>query len=410
MTDFWERVKDAGASIGRVLKDAVVNTGEVLKDAGATTGEALKEASQAAGRGAIQAARGAADLYERWLGEHTGTILAECPVAKNILEHRATFEQDPEIFGRLYNVRMRPLITAASLAAGGAGAAVLDEALSRVTRHIFDGDQLVGGALADRIADLVGSDLAGTVNRFMDTVPGADAMGGGWLHRVQHGHDIEALFNIAQEYGSEGVIQGLYHIFGRDFFTPAGIPILPSGSEQVLDFLITHVGLTAEAAADLVSLNSVEAMAVVAIVIATKLAWDCFKDYRERAELQKLVERASSATESGDLITASALFQEALAVKPQEGTISFALGMTCYRMRNHVDAFLHFRDATSWLARSEPMIEVGGAALSLRGTAAGMALASIDAPARASRDRANSTAQLQTARDGGCHGVSDCRG
>ena len=108
MTDFWERVKDAGASIGRVLKDAVVNTGEVLKDAGATTGEALKEASQAAGRGAIQAARGAADLYERWLGEHTGTILAECPVAKNILEHRATFEQDPEIFGRLYNVRMRP--------------------------------------------------------------------------------------------------------------------------------------------------------------------------------------------------------------------------------------------------------------------------------------------------------------
>jgi hypothetical protein len=107
------------------------------------------------------------------------------------------------------------------------------------------------------------------------------------------------------------------------------------------------------------------------------------------------VERASSATQNGDFVTASALFQEALALKPQEGTLSFALGMTRYRMQNHLDAFLRFRDAASWLARTEPKIEVGGAVISLRGAAAGMALASIDAPARADRDRANWIAQIQ---------------
>jgi hypothetical protein len=63
-------------------------------------------------------------------------------------------------------------------------------------------------------------------------------------------------------------------------------------------------------------------------------------------------------------------------------------------MQNHLDAFLHFRDATSWLARTEPKVEVGGAVLSLRGIAAGMALASIDAPARSDRNHSNWIAQL----------------
>lgn len=252
----------------------------------------------------------------------------------------------------------------------------------------------MGGVLGDGISNLVGPEKAEAVNRFMDTVPGSDVMGG-WLHRIQHGHDIKALVQIGEDYGSEGVIQGLYHIFGRDFFTPAGIPILPTGSAQVHEFLITHLGMTAEAAADLISLNSLEVAAIIALAISARQLWICFKDYKERAELQRLADRASKAAEDGDLVTASALFQEALAVRPQEGVISFALGMVRYRMGNRLDAFLRFRDAASWLARTETTVDVAGAKLSLRGTAAGMALASIDAPARADRHGNDWIAQLE---------------
>lgn len=391
MTDFWERMKKTGA----ILKNAAITTGDALKEAGMATGKTLKDAGQAAGRGATQGARGAADLYQQWFGEDVSKILTECPVATNILQHRESFEKDPDVFGRLYNVRTRPLVTAAVLACGGAGTAAFDEALSRVTRHIFDGDQLVGGALRDRIAELVGPEKAEGVNRFMDTVPGSDVMGGGWIHRIQHGHDVDALIHIGEEYGSEGVIQGAYHIFGRDFFTPAGIPILPSGSEQVHEFLMTNLNMTAEAAADLISLNSVELAAIVAIAMSVERTWDWIEEYKERKELRKLVERASNASEDTDYVTASALFQEALALRPQEGALSFALGMARYRTGNHLDAFLRFRDATSWLARTEPKIEIGGAILSLRGAAAGMALASIGAPARANRHGNDWITQLQ---------------
>lgn len=126
MTGLWkrlkDRLKDAGASTGKVVRDATVSTGEVLKDAGVKTGEVLKVAAEVAGRSTSEAARAAADLYEHRFGEDTGKILADCPIAKNILQHREVFETDPEVFSRLYNVRIRPLVTAAALGAGGAGA------------------------------------------------------------------------------------------------------------------------------------------------------------------------------------------------------------------------------------------------------------------------------------------------
>src|SRR5439155_16903210 len=214
-------------------------------------------------------------------------------------------------------------------------------------------------------------------------VPGSDVMGGGWLHRIQHGHDLAALAQIGQEHGSEGVIQGLYHVYGRDFFTPAGIPILPSGSDHVHHFLTSDLGLGQVDAADLISINAAELIARIAMSIAIAALWNYESTYEERRELEDLVKRASSAEEEGDFMTSAALFQEALSIRPQEGALAFGLGMARYRMGNRLDAFLRFRDAASWLAREEPAIQLGGAMLSLRGVAAGMALASIDAPARA---------------------------
>lgn len=99
MADFLKRLKETGASAseflkdatvitGDVLKDAAVNAGEALKDAGITTGKALKDAGDAVGCGAADVVRGAAETYDQWFGEDIGKILAECPVAKHILQHR----------------------------------------------------------------------------------------------------------------------------------------------------------------------------------------------------------------------------------------------------------------------------------------------------------------------------------
>jgi hypothetical protein len=108
-------------------------------------------------------------------------------------------------------VRVRPLLTAAVLLSGGAGLETLDRMVSEVTRHIFDGDQLVGGCLGDHIASIIGPAKAEAVNRFMDTVPGSDVMGGGWLHRIQHGHDLAALAQIGQEHGYQLVSDFVGH-------------------------------------------------------------------------------------------------------------------------------------------------------------------------------------------------------
>lgn len=363
MSDFWDKVREVGKS----------------------TGETVKDLSRSVESTASQAGRSAAALYRRTFGEDVTTILRDCPVVTDILNRRNDFEKDPAVFGRLYNVRVRPLVTAAVLAAGGAGTEAFDEAIARVTRHIFDGDQLVGGSVGDRIAAFVGPEKVESINRFMDTVPGSDVMGGGWLHRVQHGHDVAGLVNVYHEYGFDGLVQGMYHVFGRDSFTPAGIPVLPSGSQQVHEFLTNDFGLGSLEAADLITLNVEELVARLALTVATKIVWDRFINHKERAELHDIAGRASEAATRRDFVTASALYKRALAINPHSGAMSFALGLARYATGDRFDAFVRFSNATSSLAKEEPTIELGGAVLSLRGVAAGMALASIDAPARTDR-------------------------
>lgn len=364
---------------------------ELLGDVGHSAGRLVKALYEEASGGAGQVAEYADDLYERWLSEDEARILDDCPVATGILAHRDVFDADPEIFSQLYNVRVRPVLTAAVLGASGGGMLAFDEALSKVTRKVFDGDQLIGGWGADRIASWIGPEKFTEINRFMDTVPGASVPGGGWLHRIQHGHDLSAVAQIFQEHGSDGGIQALYHIYGRDFFTPAGVPILPAGSNEVHKFLTDQLDMKPLEAADLLSMNFVEVlggvMAGVFTVMALYRLVNLAKAIHENNTVRDLVQRATSAGEAGDFLTASTLLHDALSYRPRDGMLTFILASMHHRSEKRLQAHLAFRDVTVWTASDEPMLELGGAKISLRGIAATGALATSDALARSDQHK-----------------------
>ncbi len=389
--------RDVGQGISRVRSDKVAKSAKlILKRAALETTRGVQQAAGLAQQAYDHVSSGAEvlieygdDLYKRKLGEDEAEILDRCPVVVQIKENRPVFDSDPEAFGLLYNVRVRPVLTAAVLGATGGGALVFEEVLSRVTRHVFDGDELIGGWAAKGIASMVGQEKAEAVNRFMDLVPGATVPGGGLLHRIQHGHDLSALTEIAADHGTGGVVQGLYHIYGRDFFTLAGIPILPAGSADMHKLLYENLDLGKEQAADLLSLNFVELMGGLMSVVALFRLWRFGKALRDNSVVRDLVERAGLAAEQQDYITATALLHEARSLRPKDGVLSLALGTIQQRAGNRLQAYLSFRDATVEMATEEPTMTLGGATLSLRGMASAMALSVSDALARSEEHSAS---------------------
>jgi len=387
-----EHADDFKAASSRLLKQGLRSARESamgalgkVADKGAKrlrqAGRVVRKAYSTTASGAEVVIEYADDFYSRTFGEDEREIIKHCPVVHQILDLQPLFETDPEVFTTLYNVRVRPVLAAAVLGGVGGGALAFDEVLSRVTRHVFDQHRLFGGWAAGEIAALVGATKTDAVNAFMDTVPGATVRGGGWIHRIQHGHDMAAVVQATQEYGTGGAVQALYHILGRDFFTPAGIPILPAGSNESYEFL-TNLGLGKQAAAHLLSVNFVEALGCLMSVLAVIRLWRLARSLRNDLTLRDLVERAAGAAEESDFITATALLHEALSLRARDGTLALALGTVNLRADNRLNAHLAFRDATAWMAVEEPVLELGGAGISLRGMAAGMALATSDALVR----------------------------
>lgn len=322
----------------------------------------------------------AQELYERKFGEDPNEILANSPVIRSITNQRTVFDSDPDIYKILVNVRVRPILTAAAMGATGAGilAGNNDEDLSRITRHIFDGDQLIGGLGSDAMASLIGAEQVQSINAWMDTVPGSGVMGGGWLHRLQHGHDLEAVAEIYKQYGFEGASQALYHIYGRDFFTPAGIPILPVGSNEVHQFLTGQLGLSPLAAADLLSITFAELLGtalsgVFAVVTLVRLS-NLVKSIRDNNRIKDLVYRAQDVIKQGDMVTASGLLQQAMIIRPHDGILKFIHASVKHRAGDTLQAHFAFNEVVQSMAADEPLIKIEGSQLSLRGIAAAGAL------------------------------------
>jgi hypothetical protein len=128
--------------------------------------------------------------------------------------------------------------------------------------------------------------------------------------------------------------------------------------------------------------NFVEVLGGVMSALAVIRLWRLARSLRDDLTLRDLVQRAAAVAEESDFITATALLHEALSLRARDGTLALALGTVNLRADNRLNAHLAFRDATAWMAVEEPVLELGGAGISLRGIAAGMALATSDALVR----------------------------
>jgi len=348
-----------------VREKAKAASGVVL-DAGA---KLSKASYQTAASGLKTTAGIAKTTWDRHVDEDEVAILENCQIAKSILEQKESFAIDPEIFGILSNVRIKPVVGAAALGATGTSMLAFDEVLSRVTRSVFDGKYLAGGWLQDHLAGIVGPSTVTEVNRFMDTVPGS-GWPGGWLHRVQHGHDLSAVAQIWSEHGSPGGIQALYHLFGRDFFTPHGIPILPAGTDQAMSFLDKTLNLSRQQAADLLSINFVEMLGGVFVLISVVRLVKQAKIWKEDRKAQRNLRRALHAAGRGDFFTASSIIDAVVAQRPADYHLQLARAIVHHRAGSQLEAHEAYVQSARLMApMGEPTVPIGGARISNRGLA-----------------------------------------
>jgi hypothetical protein len=198
-------------------------------------------------------------------------------------------------------------------------------------------------------------------------------MGGGILHRLQHGHDFPALREIYDRHGLPGALVWLQHN-SQDLATPTGVP-LPIGSGKLADWLVSQGIVSPGKAALAVSLNAVElGSAVLAGVYIARLAALVREELRKH-RIRQRCERAKDAYRSGDLDGAIANYREAYAVSDRSPLIALSLGWCYAEMQPpRAEAFLAFREAAQGLALTDQTIGLSGLQLSLRGIAYLLAL------------------------------------
>lgn len=109
------------------------------------------------------------------------------------------------------------------------------------------------------------------ISAWMDRAPGYE-IAGGWAHRLHHGHYLSAMMALHSEYGMIGVAEWANHVWARDFWTPHGVPYLPTGSGSVYNWLVDF-GVTPSNAMSLLSINAAEAASGLLFVSAGTRVW-----------------------------------------------------------------------------------------------------------------------------------------
>lgn len=144
----------------------------------------------------------------------------------------------------------------AGIAAFAVAAGILanETEITRFTRGIMDSDSAPLQRLMQTILD---PQRASEINAWMDQVPGSVA-GGGWAHRLHHGHDVQSLVVLIEQEGVGAAAHWMNHIYLRDFWTPHGVPWLPGGSGDAYEVMVS-LGVSPSTALDLLAINAAEA-------------------------------------------------------------------------------------------------------------------------------------------------------
>ncbi|HWP93532.1 MAG TPA: hypothetical protein VNN20_15170 [Thermodesulfobacteriota bacterium] len=199
------------------------------------------------------------------------------------------------------------VIQSAIYAAVAMGLKINELELARLSRDVMDSDS---SSLQRIISTFFDAQQLTKINTWIDKVPGKETVGG-MYHRIEHGHDIEALVHLFEKHELEGVMAWFNHIALRDFWTPAGVPYLPSGSGSVYEWLC-ELGISSEAAADLLTINSWEMMAAILAYNSSKKMYGFIRDTIGDKRAKRSWERGLELEELGDYEAADHCFQDVL--------------------------------------------------------------------------------------------------
>ncbi|MFW6201031.1 MAG: hypothetical protein ACOC8B_00505 [Gemmatimonadota bacterium] len=301
-------------------------------------------------------------MKSAWRPEDPGRIVREHPF------FRPFPAGAPDTDVRLGSVAWR---TDALIGLAAAGVFTLEDAIVDVTRDLFHSPGAHQG-LSER---LLGRRFD-AIHEWIDTVPGSGVRGGGIVHRLEHGHDLEAARAIYERHGLEGLLVWTQHVT-QDLASPTGIP-LPVGADAVAARL-EALGVTRGNAALVVSLNMAElAASFLAGVFLLRLA-TLLARMQGRHRVKKRVRAAADAREAGDLDAVVANYEEAFSLTEGDPGIALALGWAYAESnRPRAESFLNFRYAAKHLAIGDRLLNLHGVEVSLRGLASMLALTQAD--------------------------------
>lgn len=293
-------------------------------------------------------------------------LLAFPEEPSEILSRSVLFRPTPEA-GSGPTIRSVEWKADAAVALSAFGLIAFDKQVTDLTAQIFHGS----GAHQDlsRVLFHVDHD---EIHRWIDTVPGSGVRGGGIVHRLEWGHDLEAAHKLYDEHGVEGLLVWIQHMV-QDTMSSTGVPI--PGGERLSHWLVQH-GAKEGNAALAVSLNVAElAGSILAGASMLRIA-ALLVELQKHFRVKKRLERAKEATAIGDLDAAIAHYKEAQSLADhREPEIDLALGWA-YAMtgRPRAESFLAFRSAAEGLAAKDHALDRDGVLISLRGTASMLAL------------------------------------
>lgn len=154
--------------------------------------------------------------------------------------------------------------------------------ITRFTRAVMDHDQSVVQQMFRKVFN---PEDAREISAWMDRAPGYE-IAGGWAHRLHHGHDLSAMMALHAEYGLTGVAEWTNHVWARDFWTPHGVPYLPTGSGSVYDWLVDF-GVSPSNAMSLLSINAAEAASGLFFISAGKRVWGGVNKFRANSRYSR---------------------------------------------------------------------------------------------------------------------------
>jgi hypothetical protein len=166
--------------------------------------------------------------------------------------------------------------------------------ITRFTRAVMDNDK---SAVQQMFRKVLSPEEATEISSWMDRAPGYE-IAGGWAHRLHHGHDLSAMMTLYSDYGLVGVAEWTNHVWARDFWTPHGVPYLPSGSGSVYSWLVDY-GISPTNAMSLLSINAAEAASGLFMLSAGKRAWTGASKFLANKRYSRELKNIKALAENG---------------------------------------------------------------------------------------------------------------